>query len=116
MDCDKAKAKKWRAANKERAKKSLKEWKSRNPSFAKKKRLKPYGLSIADYDAMLLSQGGLCAICRGPFVGSGHVDHCHPTKRVRGILCIPCNLGIGHLKEGKAIMERAIAYLAPVSD
>src|SRR5258706_15403002 len=52
-----------------------------------------------------------------PFISAKHthIDHCHDSKVVRGILCSHCNLGIGHLKESRAIMERAIAYFYPVS-
>lgn len=66
-----------------------------------------YGLSLAQYDAILELQDGKCALCRGDSVGtrqwakteSGdspwHIDHCHGTNRVRGILCQKCNTRIG---------------------
>lgn len=44
------------------------------------------------YDELLAAQGGVCAICRKPPTGRRlAVDHCHRTRRVRGILCYRCN-------------------------
>ncbi|MFI2736126.1 endonuclease VII domain-containing protein [Streptomyces sp. NPDC018711] len=58
---------------------------------------------------MIRAQGGLCIIClRAPAV---HVDHCHKTGRVRGVLCFNCNTGIGLLKERPDRIRRAIRYL-----
>ncbi|MFB7366858.1 endonuclease VII domain-containing protein [Streptomyces hydrogenans] len=58
---------------------------------------------------MIRDQGGVCIIClRAPAV---HVDHCHKTGRVRGVLCLNCNIGLGLLKESPDRMLRAIAYL-----
>lgn len=41
-----------------------------------------------------------------------HVDHCHKTKRIRGVLCGNCNTAIGKLGENPAVLAAAIAYLA----
>ena len=51
---------------------------------------------------MLVAQGGRCAACgtREPGTKKGwHVDHCHETGAVRGILCHHCNVGIGKAKD-----------------
>lgn len=60
---------------------------------------KNYGIGIEDYDRMLDSQGGKCAICGADRPGKAHknfaVDHCHATGRVRGLLCVRCNVGLG---------------------
>lgn len=78
-----------------------------------------YGMTIEDYDRMLEEQGG-CAICGtdNP-LGEGNprpaisfaVDHCHTTGRVRGLLCNPCNRGIGFLRDSPAILRKAASYL-----
>lgn len=68
-----------------------------------------YGIGAAEVDAMIKSQGGLCPVCRqSPAV---HVDHNHVTKKVRGILCEPCNGGLGQFKDDPQRIRRAIDYL-----
>jgi hypothetical protein len=71
-----------------------------------------YGLSTEDFDALLAAQGGVCAICRGPATKKGFVvDHCHESKRVRGIVCHPCNLLIGFAQDDPDRLRAAISYL-----
>jgi hypothetical protein len=74
-----------------------------------------YGLSRADYDAMLQAQDYACAICRRgawEFSRGLAVDHDHETGKVRGLLCSPCNSAIGQLQECPETMLRAISYLS----
>lgn len=54
---------------------------------------KRFGLTAAQYKALLVKQGGRCAICRRPPKTKRlHIDHAHDeTKRVRGLLCLTCN-------------------------
>ena len=74
--------------------------------------LKRYGLTPDGFDAMLAGQGGACAICSGQVTARGwHVDHCHETGTVRGILCHQCNVGLGHFKDDPVRLAAAIAYL-----
>lgn len=76
--------------------------------------LRLYGLTPETFDAMLTEQNGRCAICRNePDARGLVVDHCHATGRVRGLLCVPCNVGLGNFAENEAIMRSAIEYLAP---
>jgi hypothetical protein len=76
-----------------------------------------YGLSPADYNAMLSTQGGVCAICGGPPSGRGathqryFVDHDHSTGAVRGLLCHHCNAALGHLRDSPELLEVAAEYL-----
>jgi hypothetical protein len=71
-----------------------------------------FGLTQADYEAMLAAQGGVCAICLDPPSDgeSLHVDHLGDS--VRGILCVRCNNALGQLREDVEIAERAVDYLA----
>ncbi|MEU4932216.1 endonuclease VII domain-containing protein [Streptomyces yokosukanensis] len=68
-----------------------------------------YGLTEAERDAMIVAQWALCAIC--PDAPAAHVDHCHKTGRVRGVLCFNCNSGLGLLRDDPEVVRRAAAYL-----
>ncbi len=74
---------------------------------------KEYGIDLARVDAMLSEQSNRCAICLDEFdtFKNVHVDHCHNTQKVRGILCSKCNQAIGLLRDDREIMLRAIAYI-----
>jgi hypothetical protein len=67
------------------------------------------------YEKMLSAQGGHCALCdRTPTQyanGVLHVDHCHDTMKVRGVLCPGCNTSLGHLGDDIPGLVRALAYL-----
>lgn len=74
--------------------------------------LREYRLTRADFDERLEGQHGFCAICGGlPDVRGWHVDHDHLTGQVRGILCGPCNTGLGHFRDNTALLHGAINYL-----
>lgn len=77
----------------------------------RERNLKEYGITQGDYDDLWIAQGGLCAICRERSPKTLHVDHCHKTGKVRGLLCNGCNFGIGHLRDSVIILENAIRYL-----
>lgn len=73
-----------------------------------------YGITLKDYDELLESQGGVCAICGTDTpcgVGRFHVDHNHATGKVRGVLCHRCNLALGFSGENISILQSAIEYL-----
>jgi hypothetical protein len=68
-----------------------------------------YGITAADYDAMVEAQGGLCALCRER--APEHVDHDHVTGAVRGVLCSCCNQGLGNFRDSVASLRAAVDYL-----
>lgn len=73
-----------------------------------------YGLTKEQYDSMLELQGNACAVCSTGTPASKvgwHVDHCHTTGKVRGILCHQCNVGLGNFRDSKASLQSAIDYL-----
>lgn len=73
---------------------------------------KRYGLGLDAYDALLQSQKGVCKICGGTNkLNRLSVDHDHVTGRIRGLLCIKCNLGIGNFKDSKELLLKAVEYL-----
>lgn len=75
-----------------------------------------YGMNDTQYQMLLDSQGGVCAICgNSPQVTEKlAVDHCHKGGHVRGLLCRPCNAAIGLLKDDAQIANRAVQYLLKV--
>ena len=78
-----------------------------------------YGLSLAQFEKMLLIQRGKCGICDRFFHGVRrmYVDHDHQSGRVRGILCYPCNHRLlGRGLEDPFVHERAAAYLRSTFD
>ncbi len=76
-----------------------------------------YGVSPEEFVSRLALQGGGCAICNKVLDESkrsliGHVDHCHVTNKVRGVLCSSCNIGIGLFRDNRKLLSRAIDYLS----
>ncbi|MFW6695441.1 endonuclease VII domain-containing protein [Streptomyces sp. MAR4 CNX-425] len=68
-----------------------------------------YGLTEAERDALIVSQGGVCLICLA--ARAEHVDHDHQTGRVRGVLCFSCNAALGQFKDRPDVIRRAAAYV-----
>jgi Recombination endonuclease VII len=77
------------------------------------RRKRKYGMAAAEFDDLLLSQHGKCAICKRPsYTKKGLVvDHCHRTGAIRGILCSRCNSALGLFDDDPALLERALEYL-----
>jgi hypothetical protein len=99
-----------------------KEQKLKNPESRLNSRLKAYGIDLSEYQRILQSQGGVCAICKraGRELSKLYareeiprlvVDHCHATGNVRGLLCSRCNLGLGKFLDSPALLDAAIVYL-----
>lgn len=87
-----------------RHKESQRRWKAANPERHRELNFKSkYGITFAERDAMLVAQGNKCAACGTSEPGgkykTWHMDHCHKTKRNRGILCHGCNVSLGHMKD-----------------
>ena len=81
-----------------------------------KKQEKRYNITSKEYDTMLEEQNHKCKICLVDFLYDKHstkpfIDHCHTTKKVRGILCLYCNAGLGHFKDNTETLIKAINYL-----
>jgi hypothetical protein len=75
-----------------------------------------YGMERADYDRMVEEQGNRCLICQRQPEGNRHhgrlhVDHCHTSGRVRGLLCGNCNTMIGLAGEDSKVLLAAVEYL-----
>lgn len=98
------------------------QWYRDNPgrTIANKRRFnleKLYGITLAEYDALMRKQAGVCAVCRkAPAARHSRdirlvVDHCHETGITRGLLCNNCNRAIGLLGDDPILLRRAITYL-----
>jgi hypothetical protein len=103
----------WYVENPDRARERMRAWNARNPDRVRANNRKhKYGLSPSDYAALLDSQNGACAICGTTPPKGLHVDHDHVTGRVRGLLCHPCNTGLGFLERPASWLASAARYLS----
>lgn len=102
--------------------KSSKTWYSENPEKAKSQRLKRYGIDFDGYNKLREAQSYCCAICNKheSEVSQGraktpatalHVDHCHVTNKIRGLLCTNCNTILGKCYDNPDTLMRAVSYL-----
>lgn len=103
----------WKRGNAE----YLRRWRKDNPekhrATTRRQTLKMHGLTVEDYNQMFVAQGEVCAACGcgEPRQGKWHVDHCHETGTVRGILCQGCNHVLGHADDSVDILLDVANYL-----
>lgn len=71
------------------------------------RRARLYGLTNAEYDALLLREDGRCGCC-GSTNPDTVIDHCHTTGMVRDLLCRNCNSDVGRFERGQ-VMRRGHA-------
>lgn len=83
---------------------------------------KQYGLTLDQLYEMVERQNGKCAICSqlldlsSTITGTTtHVDHCHASGTVRGILCNHCNRLLGAARDDVNILQRAVECLTNVT-
>jgi len=70
---------------------------------------KRYGITLEDYNELLIKQKGRCAICGSlPKHRRLDIDHDHKTGQIRGLLCNRCNQGLGYLGQ---VLKKAMDYL-----
>lgn len=93
-----ARARRWYSENKDRAKAS-----QRNNHLKRK-----FGITSDQYDEMLRSQFGSCRLCDRIFDTNLHVDHDHKTGKIRGLLCLKCNITVGYYETGFMPSEKQI--------
>jgi hypothetical protein len=95
-----------------------------SPEYMRKWHLaNKYGITMEEYDRMLDSQGGRCAVCNvQPNEAAFHVDHDHACcpgvkscgKCIRGILCRNCNVALGFLKDSGQIIKNMLNYIGGI--
>lgn len=87
-------------------------WYYKNQDRAKRARLKySYGITLERFFELQKKQKNKCAICQEQFDKTPHVDHCHATRTIRGLLCGHCNRGLGMFKDSRKLLRNADAYL-----
>src|SRR5262249_37696573 len=78
--------------------------------------LKRLGMSWLEYELRLILQNGACAICKKKPKYLLCIDHCHRTGKVRGLLCKPCNTGLGYYRDNPKFTQAATDYLTAFYD
>lgn len=70
-----------------------------------------YGITLGVYNELMGQPR--CDICSAEFsqVGKPHLDHCHTSGVIRGVLCSSCNIGLGHFKDDPVNLQLAAKYL-----
>ena len=140
--CDNEASRIWAAANREKTRASQKKsWAKNKTKYEAKKKAyrlehleearaaanrrhyKQYhGITRDRFEQMHAEAGGKCAICgKVTRVGGGAgddravLDHDHTSGAARGVICSPCNLGLGHFRDNPASLAAAITYLREAS-
>ena len=116
QDCAKVVSKTWRETDSGRAREK---WRAASRKYDRGTGLfRKYGIDDSDYERILKSQGGRCAVCKvlaenskGRNPGRLVVDHDHVSGLVRGLICSPCNTGLGLLGDDPLKLEAAVLYL-----
>lgn len=108
----------WRAKNPEYQRK----WKEANPEAQPVYRLThKFGIGIAEYNRMLVAQGGVCAICGSEagerMLAVDHDHRCCPGDRscgscIRGLLCHGCNVTLGVVRDDVGRLMAMVGYLS----
>lgn len=93
-------------ADPEPFKQKAKNYREKYPDRVRLTRVKyTFGLLKEAYEAIPKH----CGICGGTYKLG--VDHDHDTGKVRELLCVTCNTGLGFLQDNPVLLEKAIKYL-----
>lgn len=112
----------WYAQNREKSLAQGKAWYRAHKAIVKQRSRdgelrRNFGLTRAEYNRLWQIQGGMCAICKIHQLNINknlRVDHCHKTKRIRGLLCHNCNVSLGLMKESIESLKAMILYLEQI--
>jgi hypothetical protein len=107
------KAKAWRLANPEKVKEHR--VKNRQKNY-RQEVVRKYGVDFTWFDKKFEEQNQSCAVCKKQLEwtdkqNTPHVDHCHESRKVRGILCNRCNTVLGLCFDDKELFKNLIGYL-----
>ena len=102
--------------NKEKLNEKQRKYRKNNPGKTHEQGLmRFFNMTADDYKKIFNEQNGCCAVCgthQSDLPKRLHVDHCHTTQKIRGLLCNKCNAAIGLLKDNIEILAEAIKYLS----
>ena len=78
-----------------------------------------YGVPYEELLKRLEAQNGKCKICQEEVDllvpkrngRTACVDHEHTTGKIRGLLCVKCNAGLGQFRDSPDLLKNAVAYL-----
>lgn len=105
--------KQWRIENKERISEYMKQrWLQIKDSKPHLKKV--YGITLEEYNELVNRQDGRCAGCKKTQEQLDHplhVDHCHSTGNIRGLLCRKCNSALGYVEDSVETLENLKNYL-----
>ena len=121
QEAAKARGRRWYHENKDRARVSNRRWYQENRErvlerereSSKKTAITRHGITVEEFNDLLLEQNGVCAICESECSVAPRLsaDHDHETGRVRGLLCKTCNSGLGFFKDSPGLLSAATDYL-----
>ena len=109
-ECRRKTAQQWQKNNPEKVKAQIRS----TPSYESQRNYMyktRYGITLGTYNTLLEEQRGACAICRKVVDYLLHVDHCHESGEVRGLLCASCNSYLGKIGDDVETLHRAIMYI-----
>ncbi len=75
------------------------------------------GWTAEEFEHAWEKQKGCCAICKKELEKGTRsktsvcADHCHTTRKPRGLLCVTCNTMLGSAHDDPAILRAGMRYL-----
>ena len=106
---------KWQRENKEKYNAKQRAWYAKHKEkTVDRKLLQRYGITLEERNRLFEEQGNCCGVCQREepdSIKGWHIDHCHSTQKVRGIVCHACNIFLGNIEKSAERHARAVAYL-----
>lgn len=98
--------------NKEQKLQYSKQYRKQNKDRARDNQLKRlYGITLQEYNQLLLQQNNCCGLCGIEPIKVPVVDHDHTSLKVRGIICQGCNIIVGFFEARPEAFARITNYL-----
>ena len=119
MAYNKTKQKQYQLNHKEGLKVYKKQYDIDHPEKLRKYVLKKYGITPEQYNKLFIKQKGCCVICgvhQSECSRAFSIDHDHENGTIRGLLCMSCNLLLGHAKDNINILKKATDYLLAMNE